>query len=54
LGVPIQTVQAVLPSMKVKKWDRIVNIFSIAALGAQELASYSHFKLYWKTFYAET
>ncbi|MGD1803857.1 SDR family oxidoreductase [Dapis sp. BLCC M126] len=41
LRVAIQTVQAVVPSMKAKKWGRIVNISSIAALGAQDRTSYT-------------
>lgn len=41
LRVAIQTVQAVVPSMKVKQWGRIVNVASIAALGVQNRTSYS-------------
>ncbi|NEP82307.1 MAG: SDR family oxidoreductase [Okeania sp. SIO3B3] len=41
LRVAIQTVQAVVPSMKTKKWGRIVNIASIAAIGVPNRTSYS-------------
>ncbi|NES03889.1 MAG: SDR family oxidoreductase [Okeania sp. SIO2F4] len=41
LRVAIQTVQAVVPLMKAKKWGRIVNISSIAALGAQNRGTYA-------------
>lgn len=41
LRVAIQTVQAVVPSMKAKQWGRIVNVASIAALGVQNRTSYS-------------
>ncbi|NEQ72398.1 MAG: SDR family oxidoreductase [Okeania sp. SIO2C9] len=41
LRVAIQTFQAVVPSMKAKKYGRIVNISSIAALGAQDRTSYT-------------
>ena len=41
LPVAIQTVQAVMPSKKEKKWGPIVNISSIAALGTQERTSYT-------------
>ncbi|NES76229.1 MULTISPECIES: SDR family oxidoreductase [unclassified Okeania] len=41
LRVAIQTVQAVLPSMKAKKWGRIVNLSSIAALGVPGRTSYT-------------
>ncbi|NER02576.1 MAG: SDR family oxidoreductase [Okeania sp. SIO3C4] len=41
LRVAIQTVQAVVPSMKAKQWGRIVNISSICAFGAQNRGSYA-------------
>ncbi|NEP90057.1 MAG: SDR family oxidoreductase [Okeania sp. SIO2C2] len=41
LRVAIQTVQAVVPSMKAKKWGRIVNVSSIASLGVQNRTSYA-------------
>ncbi|WP_143437866.1 SDR family oxidoreductase, partial [Hydrocoleum sp. CS-953] len=41
LRVAIQTVQAVVPLMKAKKWGRIVNLSSIAALGAQNRGTYA-------------
>ncbi|CAK8713278.1 3-oxoacyl-[acyl-carrier-protein] reductase FabG [Candidatus Electrothrix laxa] len=41
LRVALQTVQAVVPSMKAKGRGRIVNISSISALGAQDRTSYA-------------
>ncbi|GGA39198.1 SDR family oxidoreductase [Okeania sp. KiyG1] len=41
LRVAIQTVQAVVPSMKAKKWGRIVNVSSIAGLGVPYRTSYA-------------